>query len=200
MKEAAHSSATLETSAEPAPPRPIQTNPDPSVWTFRQKLLRALWMIFGRALFRCTFHNWYALRALILRAFGARIGQRVHIRPTCRIEIPWHLDIGDDALIGDYSILYGLGRITIGPRTIISQYAHICAGTHDHTDPRLPLTRDPIVIGADVWIGADAFVGPNVRVGDLSVLGARSSAYKDMEPGMVYIGNPARPRGKRVLR
>jgi putative colanic acid biosynthesis acetyltransferase WcaF len=157
-------------------------------------------MVLGRPAFRCTFHNWYALRVLILRAFGARIGARVHIRPTCRIEIPWNLDLADDALIGDYSILYGLGKITIGPRTIISQYAHLCAGTHDHTHPRLPLLRTPITIGRDCWIGADTFVGPGVVVGDLVVLGARSSAYKDLPAGYVCVGNPAKALKKRELK
>jgi putative colanic acid biosynthesis acetyltransferase WcaF len=191
----------MTVSAPPSPSAtPAQTNPEPSVWTFRQKAIRAAWMLVGRPLFRLSFHNWYGVRVVLLRAFGARVGKRVHIRPTCRVEIPWNLDIGDDALIGDYSILYGLGRITIGRRTIISQYAHICAGTHDHTDPRLPLLRDPIVIGDDVWIGADAFVGPNITIGDLAVLGARSSAYKSLEPGSVYVGNPARPVKKRELR
>jgi putative colanic acid biosynthesis acetyltransferase WcaF len=176
------------------------TRPAGSVWSLKDKLRRALWMLLGRPAFRCTFHNWYALRVLILRAFGARVGRRVHVRPTCRIEIPWHLDIDDDALIGDYSILYALGTIRIGKRTIVSQYAHLCAGTHDHTDPRLPLIRDPISIGDDAWIGADAFVGPSVSVGSLAVLGARASAYKDLAPGMVYVGNPARPIARRELR
>jgi putative colanic acid biosynthesis acetyltransferase WcaF len=81
----------------------------------------------------------------------------------------------------------------------VSQYAHICAGTHDYTDRRFPLIRDPVVIGADAWIGADAFVGPNVKIGRLSVLGARSSVYKDMEPETVYVGNPARAIKKREL-
>lgn len=171
-----------------------------SPWTVREKALRALWMLFGRSLFRCTFHNWYGIRVAILRAFGAKVGARVHIRPTCRIEIPWNVEIGDDAMIGDCSILYGLGKITIGKRALISQYAHICAGTHDHRDPTLPLIRDPIWIGDDAWIGADAFVGPNVRVGALAVLGARSSAYKDLDAGMVYVGNPARAIGPRMAR
>ncbi|RMD63039.1 MAG: hypothetical protein D6824_05930, partial [Planctomycetota bacterium] len=102
--------------------------------------------------------------------------------------------------IGDYAILYSLGRIRIGDRAILSQYSHLCAGTHDHTNRRFPLIRDPITIGADVWIAADAFVGPNVTVGRLAVLGARSSAYSDLEPEMVYVGNPAKPLKKRVLR
>jgi len=170
-----------------------------SVWTLREKAMRALWMVVGRSLFRCTFHNWYGIRASILRAFGAKVGKRVQIRPTCRIEIPWNMEFMDDVMVGDYAILYALGTITIGRRSLISQYAHLCAGTHDHTDPKLTLIRDPIVIGEDVWIGADAFVGPNVRVGDLSVLGARSSAYKNLKASTVYVGNPARAIGPRVL-
>jgi putative colanic acid biosynthesis acetyltransferase WcaF len=167
--------------------------PQGTTWTLKQNLSRALWMLVGRLVFRCTFHNWYGLRRAILRAFGARIGRGSKLRPTVRIEIPWNLEIGEDALIGDYAILYALGPITIGDRTVISQYAHLCAGTHDYSSRVFQLLRPPIKVGSDCWIATDAYVGPGVTVGDKAVLGARSSVYKDMQPGMIYVGNPAKP-------
>jgi putative colanic acid biosynthesis acetyltransferase WcaF len=176
-----------------------QLTPESSPWTFREKLIRAIWMVVGKPIFRLSFHNWYNFRAWLLRLFGARIGRGVHIRPTVNVEIPWNLDLKDGVTVGDCAILYSLGVITIGERTIVSQYAHLCAGTHDHTDRRFPLIRDPITIGSDAWIGADAFVGPNVTIGQLSVLGARSSAYRNLEAGMVYVGNPAHALKKREL-
>lgn len=176
-----------------------QLIPEASPWTFKQKVFRALWMLVGKPMFRLSFHNWYGVRRGLLRAFGARIGKDVRIRPSVNVEIPWNVDLRDGAIIGDYAILYSLGKITIGERTIISQYAHLCAGTHDHTDRRFPLIRDPIEIGPDAWIGADAYVGPRVRIGRLCVLGARSSAYKDLDPETVYVGNPSRPLKKREL-
>ncbi len=179
---------------------PIQMHPESSPWTLGGKITRALWMMLGRPLFRLSFHNWYAYRNLILRCFGATIGKRVSIRPTVHIEIPWQLDIHDDATIGDRAILYSLGKITIGPRVIISQYAHLCAGSHDYTDPTFPLLRPPITIERDAWIGADTFVGPGVTVGHLAVLGARSSAYRDLPPKQVCIGNPAKPVKPRELK
>ncbi len=176
-----------------------QMHPESSPWTTWEKIKRTLWMLVGRPLFALSFHNWYGFRARLLRLFGARVGRDVHIRPSVKIEIPWHLNIGDNATIGDYAILYSLGPIRIGARSIVSQYAHLCAGTHDYTDRRFPLLRLPIDVGEDAWVCADTFVGPNVKVGKLAVLGARSSAYKDLEPGFVYAGNPAKRIKEREL-
>lgn len=178
----------------------VQMQPEPSPWTFREKLFRAIWMILGRPVFRLSFHNWYRFRANLLRLFGARIGKGVAIRPSVNVEVPWMLEIDDDATVGDFAILYCLGKIRIGKRAIVSQYAHLCAGTHDYTDHRFRLIRAPIVIGDDVWIGADVFVGPSVEVGRLSVVGARSSVYKSLPAGKVCVGNPAKPIKDRELR
>ncbi|MCC7145470.1 MAG: colanic acid biosynthesis acetyltransferase WcaF [Phycisphaeraceae bacterium] len=185
----------------PGPELPIhmQMKPEPSPWSFKEKLARAVWMVVARPIFRLSFHNWHRLRTGILRLFGAKIGKGVAIRPTVNVEVPWMLDIEDEATIGDYAILYSLGKIHIGKRAIISQYAHICAGTHDYTDHRFPLIRSPINIGDDVWIGADVFVGPGVDVGSLTVIGARSSVYKSLPPGKVCVGNPAKPIKDRLL-
>lgn len=178
----------------------VQMQPEPSPWSFREKAGRALWLLLGRPAFRASFHNWHRFRAILLRLFGAYVGKRVALRPTVNVEVPWMLDIDDDVSIGDHAIIYCLGRIKIGKRSIVSQYAHLCAGTHDYTDATFKLVRSPITIGDDVWIGADAFIGPGVSVGDLAVVGARSSVYKDLEIKKVYVGNPAKPIKERMLR
>ena len=50
----------------------------------------------------------------------------------------------------------------------------------------------PIVIGSGVWVCAGAFIGPGVTVGDNSVVGARAVVTRDVPPGVVVAGNPAR--------
>jgi acetyltransferase-like isoleucine patch superfamily enzyme len=179
---------------------PTQMQPEASPWTFKEKLGRAIWMLIGKPIFRMSFHNWYGFRAWLLRLFGAKIGNGVAIRPTANIEVPWLIEIDDDATVGDYAILYSLGTIRIGKRSIISQYAHLCAGTHDYADRTFKLIRTPVTIGDDAWIGADAFIGPGVTVGNLTVVGARSSTYKDLPSRKVCVGNPAKPIKERVLR
>jgi putative colanic acid biosynthesis acetyltransferase WcaF len=170
-----------------------------SPWTRGEKIRRLLWAIVYNTIFRFTFHTWYGLRASLLRMFGAKLGRNVRIRRTVHIEIPWNLDIGDDVSIGDEAVLYSLGPIKIGARSFVSQYGHLCAGTHDHTHRDYPLLRPPIVVGDDCWIAADAFVGPGVTIGDRTVLGARASAFSDLPPDVIAVGNPAKAVKPREL-
>ena len=116
---------------------------------------------------------------------------------TVRIAIPWNLSIEDEAAIGDCVQIYNLGQVSIGAQATISQGAHLCAGTHDHRRPDLPLVKCTITIGRGAWICADAFVGPNVSVGDFAILGARAVVVRDVAPGVVVAGNPARIVGRR---
>lgn len=156
-------------------------------------MARALWIVVRGSLFRWSWHNWYAWRAWLLRLFGAKVGRSVKIRPTVRVEIPWLLEIGDYSSLGDYAIVYNLGRVRIGRRVTISQYAHLCAGTHDYTRYSMPLLRPPITVGDDAWIAAEAFVGPGVTVGEGVILGARAVAFRDLKPWTIYGGHPAQP-------
>jgi putative colanic acid biosynthesis acetyltransferase WcaF len=128
----------------------------------------------------------------VLRLFGARIGRDVHIHPTARIAIPWNLAVGDRAAIGDGAIIYCLGPISIGACATISQYAHLCAGTHDYTRPDMSLIKASISVGDGVWVCADAFVGPGVMIGDYSIVGARAVAIKNIPANVIVVGNPAR--------
>ncbi len=162
-------------------------------WSLPEKLGRVAWR-FCHPLFRFSPRIFWGWRVWLLRCFGARIGRGVHIYPSVRITIPWHLSIGDQVAIGDHAILYALGRITIAERATISQYAHLCAGSHDWRDPARPLQRLPIHVGADAWICADSFVGPGVRIGEGAVVGARAVAMRDVPDRHIAVGNPAKMR------
>lgn len=171
-----------------------------SPWTTRQKLGRFAWYFVQATLFRLPLHNAYRWRALLLRAFGAKLARNVRVRRTVRVEVPWHLAIGEGTSVGDFAILYSLGPITIGRNVTISQYAHLCAGTHDFTTRAMTLVRAPITVGDDAWIAADAFIGPGVTVGARAVLGARASAFSDVPPDVIAVGNPAKSLKARALR
>jgi putative colanic acid biosynthesis acetyltransferase WcaF len=181
-----------------APAHPYRATKD-IPWKPMEYIKRALWMIVRASLFRTSFHNWYGWRRLLLQLFGAKLGRNVRIRPTAFVEIPWNVELADDVVIGDYAIVYSLGKITIGRAATISQYAHLCAGTHDYTTRRFPLLKPPIVIGEEVWVAADAFIGPGVTVGDRAVVGARATVVKDVPPDQVVVGPNATIVKRRIL-
>jgi len=161
------------------------------------KARRACWYLVQATIYQLPVRRADRWRCMLLRLFGARIGRRCMVRRTAFIEIPWHLRIGDDVVLGDRVIVYSLAMITIGDGTIVSQGAHLCAGDHDMDHPDWVLRRNPISIGSNVWIAADAFVGPGVDIGDGVVLGARSAAFRDLPDWTVCLGTPARPHRTR---
>jgi len=160
-------------------------------WTRREQVGRLLWGL-ATPLFRLSPRLFWGWRRMLLRIFGAKVAPNVHVFPSVRITIPWNLDLGQECAVGDRAILYALGPITIGARATVSQGAHLCAGTHDIAQSDRPLVKSPIRIGSDAWIAADAFVGPGVTVGAGAVVGARAVVMKDVEPGHIVVGNPAR--------
>jgi putative colanic acid biosynthesis acetyltransferase WcaF len=174
----------------------IQANRRAAKWTPAALAGRALWGL-AQPLFAWSPRICWSWRNSLLRLFGARIGAQVHIHPSVRIAVPWNLDIGDHAAVGDRAILYSLGPISIGEGTCVSQYAHLCAGTHDHRRADFPLVKAPIVIEDGVWICADAFVGPDVRVASHAIVAARAVVTRDVPAWTIVGGHPAVTIGPR---
>ena len=157
----------------------------------REKVSRVAWAVVYSIFFRWSPRPCWRWRNWLLRVFGARVSSTARIHPTVTIVIPWQLEVGANTSIGDSAILYALGRIRLGDRVTVSQYAHLCAGTHDYQQPHMPLIRPGVTVGADAWVAADAFVGPGVTIGDGAVVGARAVLTKDVAPWTVVAGNPA---------
>lgn len=165
-------------------------------WNWYELAGRLMWAV-ARPLFRFSPRILWGWRRALLSAFGAKIGKKAHIYPTVRITIPWNIEIGDEAAIGDYAILYALGPIRIGARATISQYAHLCAGTHNWRDPAMPLIKAPLMIGEDAWVCASAFIGPGVTIGESAIVAAAAVAMKDVAARTIVGGNPAAQIGTR---
>jgi putative colanic acid biosynthesis acetyltransferase WcaF len=167
------------------------THSGPS-FSLANRLKRILWNFVWVLTCRWTPAPLFAWRSCVLRRFGAKVGRGVHVYPAVKIWAPWNLEIGDQAGIGNGATLYSQGKIRIGRRAVISQGAHLCAGTHDYTQPGFPLITKPIVIGDQAWIAAEAFVHPGVTIGEGCVVGARSVVTKDLPAWTVCSGFPAK--------
>jgi putative colanic acid biosynthesis acetyltransferase WcaF len=151
-----------------------------------------LWWIVQALFFHPSPQVLYGWRRLLLRAFGARIGKGVLIRPSVTVTYPWKLSIGDWSWVGDHATLYTLGEITIEDHAVVSQHAYLCTGSHDYTRPTFDLYAKPIHVEAEAWLAAHVFVGPGVTIGRGAVVGACSVVLKDVPAGMVCAGNPLR--------
>lgn len=169
-------------------------------FALRNRIYRLVWSMTWRVLASWTpppLHGW---RRMLLRLFGAKVAPTAHVYPSVRIWSPANLELGDFAAIGPEVTVYSMAKITFAPYSIVSQGAHLCAGTHDIEDAQFQLYARPITIGRRAWVAAEAFVGPGVVVGDGAVLGARGCAFRSLEPWTVYAGNPARVIKPRKIR
>ena len=118
----------------------------------------------------------------MLRLFGAQIGRHVNVYPSSRIYMPWNVSIGEWSALGEDVLLYSLGKVVIGRRVTLSYRAHVCAGTHDFSDARLPLLKPPVTLEDDAWVGTEAFVGPGLTVGAGAIVGARAVVVRSVAP------------------
>ena len=131
------------------------------------------------------------------------IGERVQIRA-----VPW---------VSELVSLPG-GRLEIGDGTFINAAVSICAGElvrigsrcqigprvmivdNDFHVPGDPLTRPesrPVVLEDLVWLGAGVMVLKGVHIGRAATVAAGSVVTRDVPPGAVVGGVPARPIGQR---
>jgi serine acetyltransferase len=158
-------------------------------------------------------------RELEARAPGIRIARSVEVRSPDRLVLGAHvivergvllhcggmdwsvpdagISLGEHSYVGPNSVLFGGGGIDIGEAVLISPGVVITS--HQHTFERAdqdireqPLDFGRVTVERDVWIGANATILPGVRIGSGSVVGAGAVVSRDISPGGVALGVPAR--------
>ena len=134
------------------------------------------------------------VRAKILRAFGASIGEGTNIRNDVRIHWPWKLTVGDHCWIGVGAYLLNLEPITIGDDVCISQQTFLCTGSHHADDPAVEFDNAPIVVGDGAWVAARATVLRGVTIGQDAVVGATALVTQDVPAGARVVAPRAESR------
>lgn len=156
----------------------------------RSRLIEVLWLVTEACLVSTPIPG-SALRVLALRAFGARIGPGVVIKPRVRVKFPWRLTVGSNSWIGEGVWIDNLADVSVGDNVCISQGAYLCTGSHDWRVSTFNLVTAPITIFDGAWIAAMATIAPGVKVGTGAVLSLGSVAHRDLKPFGIYQGNPA---------
>jgi putative colanic acid biosynthesis acetyltransferase WcaF len=163
-------------------------------------LKEALWILVRALFFEWLPGRWYRLRRALLRAFGAKIGRGVVIKPGVRILFPWKLTVGDHCWIGEGCWLLNLDPIVLEDNVALAQRVFLVTGNHDYNSPTFGLMNKPIRVCRGAWLTTGTYVGPGVTVGEHAVLGLAAVATKDLEPFGVYRGNPAEKVSTRRIR
>lgn len=105
--------------------------------------------------------------------------------------------VGKNVYIGPNTTWIDTCTISVGDRTLIGPNCSFYSATHP-LDYRVrngtlgPEMGKPITIGEDCWFGGNVTVLPGVTIGRAAVIGAACVVTKDVEPGSVVVGNPAR--------
>jgi acetyltransferase-like isoleucine patch superfamily enzyme len=88
--------------------------------------------------------------------------------------------------------------VTIGDHTMFANGCFVGDAEHRYDDPTQPITwqgfssKGPVRIGENCWLGVNCAVTSGVSVGDRCVIGANSVVNRDIEPGTIAAGAPAR--------
>lgn len=166
----------------------------------KHKMKRVLWggtwLLLARPLPRKLGRRW---KIILINIFGGNVSKKATVYSSVKIYAPWNLEMHDFSCLAPEVDCYNVDRIIIGAHSTVSQKSYLCTASHDVTKSSNPLTTAPIIIKDQVWIGADVYLGMGVTVEQGSVVGARSSVYKDVKSWEIIGGNPAKFIKKRKI-
>jgi acetyltransferase-like isoleucine patch superfamily enzyme len=135
----------------------------------------------------------------------ATVGAGVRLSPTVSVRNGARVSIGAGAHIGQSCSLWAgdsHGRIDIGDHALFAPDVFVTASNYDFDAGDgpvmdLPRREADVRIGADTWLGARVVVLPGVTIGDGTVVAAGSVVTRDLPPGVLAAGVPARVLRKR---
>jgi acetyltransferase-like isoleucine patch superfamily enzyme len=128
------------------------------------------------------------------------VGKGTLLEPMCWITIAdgGRVEIGEGCFLNIGTMIAAQDRVTIGDHTMFANGCFVSDAAHRYDDPDVPVTwqgftsKGPTAIGANCWFGVNCVVNTGVTIGDRCVIGANSVVTKDVPPGTIAAGAPAR--------
>jgi len=102
-----------------------------------------------------------------------------------------NIEVGDNVVIHDDVHLDDRGKLTIGDRVSISDDAHVYSHDHDTVD-QTAVDNYHTIVEDDARVTYDSMVRAGVRMGENSILAAKSVAGADVPAHHIAAGTPAK--------
>ena len=128
---------------------------------------------------------------LVKELFGDNLGEGSMVMPPLKGVCFDRVKIGNDVMIMPDCLMMSRGGITIEDGVMIAANVQLISNNHDLHD-RVLLICKPVHIGRKAWVGAGATILPGVTVGENAVVAAGAVVTKDVAPGTIVGGNPAK--------
>ena len=132
-----------------------------------------------------------AYYALVRELFGENLGEGATVMPGLTGVCFDKVRIGRGVMIMNNCLMMSRGGITIEDGAMIAANVQLIANNHDLHDRTILLCK-PVHICRNAWIGAGATILPGVTVGENAVVAAGAVVTKDVAPGTIVGGNPAK--------
>lgn len=134
-------------------------------------------------------------RETIIRSILGHIGTRFTIHSPFRCDLGFNIRIGEN-FVGNFNLtILDEAEVNIGDNVFIGPNTTLCTIIHayDAEKRNAGIMRAlPINIHDNVWIAANVVVLPGVTIGEGAIIGAGSVVTKDVAPGTIVAGNPAK--------
>ena len=145
--------------------------------------------------YNATRHAEQDERDRLLRELLGEVGDGVVVRPPFYCDYGTQISIGAGTFVNFDCVLLDVAPIRIGAACQLATKVQLLTATHpvDPEPRRLGWEyAEPITIGDNVWLGGGVIVCPGVTIGRDTVVGAGAVVTRDLPPGVLAVGNPAR--------
>jgi maltose O-acetyltransferase len=168
------------------------------------KIIRRLIAVYGELVILILhIAGWipiHHVRRALYRAGGMRIGKGSTLHMCTTLYGTSGISIGEDTIIGEKATLDGRGGLIIGDHVDFASEVMVYTSQHDiHSSDFRAITKR-VIIEDYVFIGPRAIILPGVSLGKGAVVGAGAVVTKDVAPGVVVGGIPAKQIGTRDLK
>lgn len=139
----------------------------------------------------------FALKRTLLRWAGAQIGTNTRVVSSARFYLTGRLVIGNETWIGhEVLVAGGDADVIIGSKVDIAPRVSLIAGSHELFTIKGRAAGKgcslPITIEDGAWLCASSTLLGGVTVGRCGVVAAGALVNRDVKPGCVFGGVPAR--------